>query len=128
MKTEVETINANVQPPELTLLDTLIVLVRAKKQIGMFTLAVAVLAALVSLVLPARYTATAQIMPPQENPSVAALLAGQLGGLAGALGKDFGLKNPSDIYVTMLQSRTVEDAIVRRFELMKVYRKAHPRA
>jgi len=61
-------------------------------------------------------------MPPQENPSVAALLAGQLGGLAGALGKDFGLKNPSDIYVTMLQSRTVEDAIVRRFELMKVYR------
>jgi capsular polysaccharide biosynthesis protein len=34
---------------------------------------------------------------------------------------DEGLKNPSDVFVTMLKSRTVEDALVNRFELPKVY-------
>ncbi len=122
MKTETEIVTAGVPSAELTLLEALIVLAKAKMRIAFFTVGVSLLAAIVSLVLPKWYTATAKIMPPQESGSAAALLAGQLGGLAGLVGNNLGLANPSQIYVTMLQSRTVADAMVRRFDLMKVYR------
>jgi len=35
--------------------------------------------------------------------------------------KDLGLKNPNDLYVGMLRSRTTEDALIRRFDLLRVY-------
>ena len=35
--------------------------------------------------------------------------------------RDLGLKNPADVFVAMLQSRTVEDALVNRFDLRKLY-------
>jgi tyrosine-protein kinase Etk/Wzc len=46
----------------------------------------------------------------------------QLGPLAALAGQGLGLRNPSDIYVSMLRSRTVTDNLVDRFSLMKVYK------
>jgi uncharacterized protein involved in exopolysaccharide biosynthesis len=43
------------------------------------------------------------------------------GGLAQSA---LGLKNPSDIFVAMLKSRTVADALIERFELLKIYDKS----
>jgi uncharacterized protein involved in exopolysaccharide biosynthesis len=106
-------------------LDLLIVLSRRKRIILRTTLAAAVLAAIVALVLPNRYTATAKILPPQQNQSLAASMIGQLGALgpmAAMAQKDLGLKNPSDLYMGMLRSRTVADALIRRFDLLRVYR------
>jgi uncharacterized protein involved in exopolysaccharide biosynthesis len=110
---------------ERDVLDWLIVLSRRKRLILRTTLAAAVLAAIVALVLPNRYTATAKILPPQQSQSLAASMIGQLGALGpmGAIAqKDLGLKNPGDLYVGMLRSRTVADALVRRFDLLRVYR------
>jgi uncharacterized protein involved in exopolysaccharide biosynthesis len=45
----------------------------------------------------------------------------QLGGLAGAAGGALGIKNPNDLYVGMLKSRTLADSLIQRFELQKVY-------
>ena len=107
------------------LLDWLIVLSRGKRIILRTTLASAVLAAIVALILPNRYTATANILPPQPSQSLAASMIGQLGALgpmAAMAQKDLGLKNPSDLYVGMLRSRTAEDALIRRFDLLRVYR------
>lgn len=89
----------------------------------------AVLATIIAFLIPPRFTATAQILPPQQSQSAASsLVAGQLGSLGALLSgggaKDLGLKNPSDVYVSMLKSRTVEDSLVRRFELQKVYSKS----
>jgi len=106
-------------------LDLLIVLCRRKQIILRTTLAAAVLAGIVSLLLPNRYTATANILPPQQSQSLAGSLAGQLGALgpmAAMAQKDLGLKNSSDLYVGMLRSRTSEDALIRRFDLLRVYR------
>jgi uncharacterized protein involved in exopolysaccharide biosynthesis len=106
-------------------LDLLIVLSRRKRIILRTTLAAAVLAAIVALVLPNRFTATAKILPPQQSQSLAASMIGQLGALgpmAAMAQKDLGLKNPSDLYVGMLRSRTVADALIRRFDLLRVYR------
>jgi tyrosine-protein kinase Etk/Wzc len=110
---------------ETRVLDLLIVLARGKKIVLGATVAAAVLAAIVSLLLPNRYTATANILPPQQSPSLAASMIGQLGALgpmASMAQRDLGLKNPNDLYVGMLRSRTVEDALIRRFDLLRVYR------
>ena len=90
---------------ECHVLDLLIILSRRKQIILRTTLATAVLAAMVSLLLPNRYIATANILPPQQSPSLAASMIGQLGALGAMAQKDLGLKNPNDLYVGMLRSR-----------------------
>jgi uncharacterized protein involved in exopolysaccharide biosynthesis len=47
---------------------------------------------------------------------------GNLGSLASLAGGSLGLKNPADMYVSLLTSRTVEDAMIQRFGLMAEYR------
>jgi len=113
------------EPYECRVLDLLIILSRRKPLILRATLAAALLAGMVSLLLPNRYTATANILPPQQSQSLAASMIGQLGPLgpmAAMAQKDLGLKNPNDLYVGMLRSRTAEDALIRRFDLRRVYR------
>jgi tyrosine-protein kinase Etk/Wzc len=113
------------EPSECHVLDLLIILSRRQQIILRTTLAAALLAAIVSLLLPNRYTATTNVLPPQQSPSLAASMIGQLGALgpmAAMAQKDLGLKNPNDLYVGMLRSRTTEDALIRRFDLLRVYR------
>ena len=95
-----------------------------RKEILRLTVLGAVLCTIVAFVIPKRFTATAQIMPPQQGSSVASALAGQLGNLSSLISggtKDLGIKNPGDMYVGMLKSRTVEDAIINQFNLQNVY-------
>lgn len=118
------------QPPpeaaiEISLLDLLVVFAGAWRFLLGFTVASMVIAAIVSLVLPNRYTATTVILPPQQNVSSGAALMAQLGSanpLISLAGGSLGLKNPNDLQVAMLKSRTVEDAMLDRFNLMALYR------
>lgn len=110
---------------EISLLDLLIVLARRRRDLLAGTAAAAALAAIVSFSLPSRFTATTVILPPQQNTSSATAMLGQLGAanpLASLAGSSLGLKNPNDLQVAMLKSRTVEDAMIDRFNLMAVYR------
>lgn len=108
--------------------DFLIVLGRRKGLLAKSTLAVALISTIVCLLIPNRYTASITILPPQQNSSAgAALLAqmGNLGNIASLAGGGFGglgFKNPDDLVVALLRSRTMEDAIIRRFGLMGRYR------
>jgi tyrosine-protein kinase Etk/Wzc len=116
---------ARSQPYESHLLDLLILLSQRKQVILRSTLATALLSVGIALLLPSHYTATTNILPPQQSQSLAASMIGQLGALgpmAAMAQKDFGLKNPNDLYVGMLRSRTSEDALIRRFDLLHVYR------
>jgi capsule polysaccharide export protein KpsE/RkpR len=47
---------------------------------------------------------------------------GQLGSLAALAGQNLGLKSPTDLYIGLLKSRSVADALIPKFELTKVYR------
>ena len=109
---------------ESRLLDLLILLGRHKRIILQSTIAATILGAILAALLPNRYTATASILPPQQSQSLAASMIGQLGALgpmAGLAQKDLGLKNPGDLYIGMLRSRTAEDALIGRFDLLRVY-------
>ncbi len=109
------------RPDDISVIDILIILAKRKKSIFFFTFGAAVLAVAVSYLLPDLYQANTKVMPPQQNQSSASALLSQLGGLAGAAGGIGGLKNPNDLYVGMLRSRSVADRLVARFDLKKVY-------
>lgn len=111
---------------ELNLLEILVVLSRHKTFVFVFPFACAVAAALISLALPNIYTGTAKILPPHPGGSpITAVLVGDVSGAStgSAVGQALGLKNPSDLYVGMLQSRTVTDAMIARFDLQRIYGK-----
>ena len=106
---------------EVTLLDILIVLAKHKKMIAQLTIAATILALAIAFLIPKKFTATTRILPPQQTQSSAVAMLAQLNPLAAGLGKDLGLKNPSDLFVTMLKSRTVEDSLIDQFDLRKEY-------
>jgi tyrosine-protein kinase Etk/Wzc len=109
---------------EISLLDLLIVIAERKRMVLRTTAVFAVVAIVISLLLPVRYTATVTLLPPQEGSSMGAALAsslGNLGGMAALASGGLGIKNPNDRYVAMLQSRTVEDAMVKKYGLMQEY-------
>jgi tyrosine-protein kinase Etk/Wzc len=126
----VDEISTDLSPSEneISALDILVILLGRKRFIVRFVLGSAVFAAIVSLLLPVQYEAKIVLLPPQQNSSIGSALLGQLGQQMGALGSLAALagggvlKNPSDMYVSLLTSRTVEDGVILRFGLMAEYR------
>lgn len=107
---------------ELRLIDILRALGRQKKLLILTPVVCTVLAVAVFLVLKPVYTSNAVILPPQQQSSGMSAMLGQLGGLASATGGLGGaLKNPNDLYVGMLESRTVADKLVEKFKLSEHY-------
>lgn len=106
-------------------LDLATALARRKWFVFRLTLAAAVLGAIGSLLFPNRYTAETKILPPQQAQSTAAALlsslAGNLGSLGAGAGKDLRIKSPNELYLGLLRTRPMTDALIRRFDLMKVY-------
>ena len=105
---------------EFNILDFGIVLAKHKKLIVRLPLVVGAIAAAISFALPNVYKASTKLLPPQQAQSGAAALLSQLGGVAGLAGAA-GLKNPNDLYIGMLKSRTMADKLNAQFGLQKVY-------
>ena len=112
---------------EISLLDLLIVLAKHKKLVLGMPFVVAVLAAGISLLLPFSYTGITKILPPLQNQSsgTAALLSQLGGGLGGLAGSLAGIRNPNELYIGMLKSRTVADNLIQRFDLMQIYKEEY---
>jgi uncharacterized protein involved in exopolysaccharide biosynthesis len=106
---------------EARLIDLVIVLAKYKKQIVLVPAAVAVLSAALSFALPNVYKAGTKLLPPQQAQSTAAALLSQIGGAAGMAAGVAGLKNPNDLYIGMLKSRTIADRMIARFDLKQHY-------
>jgi uncharacterized protein involved in exopolysaccharide biosynthesis len=106
----------------MSMVELLIVLAKHKRTIFGMTFGAALVSVAVSLVLPNTFQASTKLLPPQQTQSSAAALLSQLGGIAGAAASSaVGLKNPNDLYVGMLKSRTIADRLVVQFDLKKVY-------
>ncbi|AJE03049.1 GumC family protein [Geobacter pickeringii] len=112
---------------EINLLELLNVIVRRKNFIIKICVAVIVLSVAYSLALPNIYTASAKILPPQkESGGGLSALLGQAGALAGLAGGSLGLGGSSDLYVGILKSRSVADAIIKRLDLAKEFETKTP--
>ena len=124
--------SADVRGDEVYLLDYLIVLAKHSRMIIYSTLVVSALTLLILLFVPNKYTATARIMPPQQNMTLSAQILDQLGGsalpgmggaagLGGMAASLLGLKSPGDLYVGILCGNTVFDRIIEQFKLKEYY-------
>ncbi len=90
----------------------------------------------VALLIPNRYQSSARLMPPDNQSGSGLAMAamavaggsvegagsgGGGGGLGGLASQLLGLKSTSDLLVGVLNSRTVADSLIRKFELQSVY-------
>jgi uncharacterized protein involved in exopolysaccharide biosynthesis len=99
-----------------------------RRMLGRVALLAALASTVVAFLIPSRYKATAQLMPPEGQQGLGMALmsalaskgtAGALGGMAGDL---LGMKNSGALFVGVLKSRTVADRLIDEFQLCKVYR------
>jgi len=103
--------------------DTIAILSRRRRPLLLATLAGAVVAVTVALVLRPVYRAETRFLPPQQrDSSLATYLFGQTAGVPALLGLSGALKSPGELYIEMLKTRTVLDRVVDRFDLGKVYK------
>lgn len=96
-------------------------LARHKKFLFAVTLAGGVVSVAIALLIPNMYTASALILPPVKPQSLSTALAGQLGGIAGALAPSLGLKDPAAMYIGILKSRSASDDLIVKFRLQQIY-------
>lgn len=84
------------------------------------------LSLVVAFLLPKRYQSTTQIMPP-DSKSLSSMAMAAMGSKAGnnlsSTALDLlGMKDSGATFISILQSRTVQDHLIDRFDLMRVYR------
>jgi tyrosine-protein kinase Etk/Wzc len=106
---------------EVSLIDLLLILANRKRVLTIVPLVVGAIALAVAFAMPSLYRASVTLLPPQQSQSGAAALMAQMGGAAGLVAGAAGLKNPNDMYVSMLKSRAVADNIGKRFALAEAY-------
>jgi uncharacterized protein involved in exopolysaccharide biosynthesis len=112
---------------EISLADLLHQLARRKSFLARSVLIVTAIATGVAFLWPPKYRAEAVILTPQpQQPSLTAMAQlsgmGQGGALSGlSLLSGFGFRNTADLYVGILESRTIADALINNFHLKQVY-------
>ncbi len=110
---------------EVSLLGLAIVLAQYRFKILAFMVCTGLAGLLLALLLPNQYTAMTSILPPQQGSgSSGSAIMAQLSSLSSLAGVGTGgaLKNPNDMQVALLRSRTVEDAVIGRFNLSHLYK------
>src|SRR5690606_32419763 len=104
-------------------IDHLLSLLRWKRFIAINTLIVAAGSVVVALILPEWYRSTASIFPPEEETfnlgSLTSLVAISTLGIGRNAPPVFA--SPSDVYASILSSRTVREALIEQFDLSEVY-------
>jgi capsule polysaccharide export protein KpsE/RkpR len=80
---------------------------------------------MIAFVIPKRFQSTARLMPPDQmnvSTQMLAAAASKAGaGLGAAASNLLGLKSTGELFVGILESRTVRDDIIHKFDLRKLY-------
>lgn len=106
---------------EIDLLDILQVIAENLRLLVIGPLVVGLLALGISFMIRPTFTAKTVFMPPQQQQGVAASMLQSLGALSGIAGAAVGIKSPADQYVAFLQSNSIKDVLIERFDLINRY-------
>lgn len=103
------------------------VLVKWRKFIGKNVLIIVLVAAIISLIVPQKYTASATILPPSGEQStmlglLSASIPGDLAGLTGMAGVLPGVATPSDLYAAIMTSGSIKGSIIRKYDLKREFK------
>ena len=80
-----------------------------------------IVAVVLAFILPVRYQSTARLMPPESSASANLAVLSALGSAASLASDLLGMKSSGALFVGVLGSESVQDAIIDRFDLRKVY-------
>jgi len=110
----------------LVLLD---LVARERRRILQFVVAGLIVSTAAAFLIPARYEATARLMPPDQSGGMTATMLGALAAKAGdglgSMATDLlGMRTSGATLVGILGSRTVQDDLINKFDLRKVYSKS----
>ncbi|TET47904.1 hypothetical protein E3J62_00025, partial [candidate division TA06 bacterium] len=108
---------------EVNIRDYFKVIVKWRRLIVFNTAVITILTVVISLVLPKKYTASATLLPPVEQPEIlgiGSLLGGGLGAVASMAGLP-GMATASDVFVKILKSRRVMERVIQKCNLMDEY-------
>src|SRR5580704_16279895 len=96
------------------------------------------LSTLVAFLISSRFDSTTRLMPPEQMNSGMAMIAAIAGGrgnsdlsaglssgLGGIAGDLLGLKSSGGLFIGILESRTIQDDIIAKFALQRVYREKY---
>lgn len=88
-----------------------------------------VISTIIAFLIPTYYSSSIQLMPPSPDPSIglAAMSALNRAGGAGLglmAGSLFGIRSSGALFIGILRTRSVEDQIIDRFDLRKIYGKS----
>jgi uncharacterized protein involved in exopolysaccharide biosynthesis len=124
-------LKSSVGEEEVHLLDYLIVLAKHSRMILFTSAAVSAFTLVVLFFTSNKYTATARLLPPQQNLTLSGQILDSLsvssspgaggGGLGGMAASLFGLKSPGEVFVSILKGETIADRIIARFDLKEVF-------
>ena len=107
------------------LFDFLLVISESRRTIAICMLIFVVLGGAICILAKPTFSASSLILPPQQGQSLATMM-GQLSALAsltgGGIGGSNSLKTPVDMYIGMLESRTIADHLISRFHLQDLYK------
>ena len=107
---------------EISLLDLLTVVVENLKLLIVGPLVAGILALGICFLITPTFTAKTTVIPPGQNSGGgAAALLGQLGGLGALAGGAAGIKTPTDQYLAYLESNTLRDELIEKFNLRERY-------
>jgi len=99
------------------------IIVRHRRMILKVCTAAVIIAVIVSLILPKSYSAMTSVVPPIDVLQKEAGLGGGFGGIkSDLLRKAMDGGGIAEMYVGILKSRSIADAIIERFDLSKVYK------
>lgn len=107
--------------PEFTLVDLLTAIGEEKTLIAGVTALAGAIGLSVALLLPTVYTAKTTLLPPQQNQGASAGVAASLGALAATTGIAAAFKTPEELYVGLLKTDSVANALINRFKLKDRY-------
>jgi len=96
----------------ISLLDLLLVFARHKKKILLVPFLVGCAVAGYSLWVPEKFTATTTLIPSDRKQSSAMAMLNQLGPLAGVAGSAIGGGSDSEVLLTMIKSRRIQDTLI----------------
>jgi uncharacterized protein involved in exopolysaccharide biosynthesis len=98
-----------------------------RKTLAKFAAWGAVASVLIAVLVPSQFASTTRLMPPDsaqgQGLAMFAAAAGRLGGNLASIGNELlGLKTSDELFAGVLLSRTVQDDLITKFDLRKVYR------
>jgi uncharacterized protein involved in exopolysaccharide biosynthesis len=111
----------NTEEVRMGLLDVALLMLARRRLLIVAPILLGAVAVALSFAVSPIYTARALVMPPQQQQGLAGSAVASLGALGGLISSSGAIKNPLDEYASLMQSVTVSDRIIDRFNLMKVY-------